>query len=142
MENNNTIVWTNSPLSGLCDRLIDFFLIATYCKLNESNFISVWRPLHSNTRDGKSFYQTNENNLMIKIILQFFKNNSKLIGWLANIITIVGVTLTSFDIYPLNIIILALAGVFWVITGLLWKKPELWTLNALICVIYLYGLIR
>jgi len=79
---------------------------------------------------------------MGKIVLQFFKNNSKLISWLANIITVVGVTLTSFDIYPLNIIILSLAGVFWVITGLLWKKPELWTLNALICVIYLYGLIR
>lgn len=70
MENNNTIVWTNSPLSGLCDRLIDFFLIATYCKLNKSNFISVWRPLHSNTRDGKSFYQTNENNGEIS---KFFK---------------------------------------------------------------------
>ena len=79
---------------------------------------------------------------MGEIVLQFFKNNSKLISWLANIITVVGVTLTSFDIYPLNIIILSLAGVFWVITGLLWKKPELWTLNALICVIYLYGLIR
>ena len=74
--------------------------------------------------------------------LHFFTKHSKLIGWLANIITVVGVTLTSFDIYPLNIIILALAGVFWVITGLLWKKPELWTLNALICVIYLYGLFR
>ena len=79
---------------------------------------------------------------MGEIVLQFFKNNSKLISWLANIITVVGVTLTSFDVYPLNIVILSLAGVFWVITGILWKKPELWTLNALICVIYLYGLIR
>jgi len=77
-----------------------------------------------------------------KIVLQFFKNNSKLIGWLANIITVVGVVFTSLDVYPLNIIILSLAGIFWVITGLIWKKPELWTLNALICVIYLYGLIR
>jgi hypothetical protein len=74
--------------------------------------------------------------------LTFFKNNSKLIGWLANVITVVGVVFTSLDVYPLNIIILSLAGIFWVITGLLWKKPELWTLNALICVIYLYGLIR
>ena len=70
MENNNTIVWTNSPLSGLCDRLIDFFLIATYCKLNESNFISIWRPLHSSRSDGKSVYQTNENNGEIS---KFFK---------------------------------------------------------------------
>ena len=79
---------------------------------------------------------------MGKIILQFFKNNSTLIGWLANIITVVGVVFTSLDVYPLNIAILSLACVFWVITGLLWKKPELWTLNALICIIYLYGLIR
>jgi hypothetical protein len=77
-----------------------------------------------------------------KIVLQFFKNNSKLIGWLANIITIVGVAFTSFDVYPLNIAILSIACVFWVLTGILWKKPELWSLNAIILFIYLYGLIR
>ena len=74
--------------------------------------------------------------------MTFFKNNSKLIGWLANIITIVGVTLTSFDIYPLNIIILAFACLFWVATGIVWKKPELWTLNAMIFFIYVCGMIR
>jgi hypothetical protein len=74
--------------------------------------------------------------------LTFFKNNSKLIGWGANIITVIGVTLTSFDIYPLNIIILAFACLFWVATGIIWKKPELWTLNAIIFCIYVYGLIR
>ena len=79
---------------------------------------------------------------MGKIILQFFKNNSKLMGWLANIITIVGVVFTSLDVYPLNIAILSLACVFWVITGILWKKPELWSLNAIILVIYLDGIIR
>jgi hypothetical protein len=79
---------------------------------------------------------------MGKIILQFFKNNSKLMGWLANIITIVGVVFTSLDVYPLNIAILSLACVFWVITGILWKKPELWSLNAIILFIYLYGLVR
>ena len=79
---------------------------------------------------------------MGKIVLQFFKNNSKLIGWLANIITVVGVVFTSLDVYPLNIIILSVAGVFWIITGILWKKPELWSLNAIILFIYLYGLIR
>lgn len=81
--------------------------------------------------DNRGFYQ-----------LTFFKNNSKLIGWLANIITVVGVVFTSLDVYPLNIIILSVAGVFWVITGILWKKPELWSLNAIILFIYLYGLIR
>jgi len=74
--------------------------------------------------------------------LTFFKKYSKVIGWLANIITVVGVVLSSYDIYPLNIAMLALAGVFWVITGIIWRKPELWTLNAIICVIYLSGLVR
>jgi len=74
--------------------------------------------------------------------MKFFTERSKLIGWLANIITIVGVVLTSLDIYPLNIAILAIACVFWVITGVLWRKPELWTLNAIILFIYLYGLFR
>ena len=74
--------------------------------------------------------------------LHFFTKYSKLIGWLANIITVIGVVFTSLDVYPLNIIILSVAGVFWVITGILWKKPELWTLNAIILFIYLYGLIR
>ena len=79
---------------------------------------------------------------MGEIGLHFFENRSKLIGWLANLITIVGVTLTSFDVYPLNIAVLSVACVFWIATGLLWKKPELWTLNAIILFIYLYGLIK
>ena len=74
--------------------------------------------------------------------LHFFIKHSKLIGWLANIITVVGVVFTSLDIYPLNIAILSLACVFWVITGVLWRKPELWSLNAIILFIYLYGLFR
>lgn len=74
--------------------------------------------------------------------MTFFKKYSKVIGWLANIITVAGVVLSSYDIYPLNIAMLALAGVFWVITGIIWRKPELWTLNAIICVIYLSGLVR
>ena len=79
---------------------------------------------------------------MGKIILQFFENNSKLIGWLAKIITVVGVVFTSFDVYPLNIVILSIACLFWIVTGIIWKKPELWTLNAIIFLIYVYGLIR
>ena len=79
---------------------------------------------------------------MGKIILHFFTKHSKLIGWLANIITVVGVVFTSFDMYPLNIIILSIACLFWIVTGIVWKKPELWTLNAIIFLIYVYGLVR
>ncbi len=79
---------------------------------------------------------------MGKIVLQFFTKHSKLIGWLANIITVVGVVFTSLDVYPLNIVILSIACLFWIVTGIVWKKPELWSLNAIILFIYLYGLIR
>jgi uncharacterized membrane protein len=79
---------------------------------------------------------------MGKINLHFVTKHSKLIGWMANIITIIGVALTSFDVYPLNIAVLSLACLFWVLTGILWKKPEVWTLNVIIFFIYVYGLIR
>ena len=74
--------------------------------------------------------------------MNFFNDNSKLIGWLANIITVVGVVFTSFDVYPLNIIILSIACLFWIVTGIAWRKPELWSLSAIIFLIYVYGLIR
>jgi hypothetical protein len=61
---------------------------------------------------------------------------------MANVITVVGVVFTSFDVYPLNIVILSIACLFWIVTGIIWKKPELWTLNAIIFLIYVYGLIR
>lgn len=74
--------------------------------------------------------------------MKFFTERSKLIGWLANIITVAGVVFTSLDVYPLNIIILSIACLFWIVTGIVWKKPELWTLNAIIFLIYVYGLVR
>lgn len=56
-----TLIWTESPVSGLCDRLIDFCLMATYARLNNSNFSSVWKPLKKNFGD-KSYYHAKENN--------------------------------------------------------------------------------
>jgi len=74
--------------------------------------------------------------------MKHLEDNVKLIGWLANIVTVIGVVLTSRNIFPLNIIVLSTACALWVLTGVLWKRPELWTLNAVILVIYLSGLIR
>lgn len=76
------------------------------------------------------------------IRLKNLEKHVKIIGWLANIVTIIGVTLTSFDVYPLNIIILSAACLCWVVTGMLWRRPELWTLNAVIFCIYLFGLLK
>jgi len=70
------------------------------------------------------------------------EKHTKLIGWLANIVTIAGVFLTSRNIFPLNLIVLSTACALWVITGILWRRPELWTLNAVILVIYLSGFLH
>ena len=76
------------------------------------------------------------------IRLKLLEKHVKIIGWIANIVTIIGVTLTSFDVYPLNIAVLSLACLIWVVTGMLWRRPELWTLNAIIFCIYIYGLLK
>jgi len=69
-------------------------------------------------------------------------NWNKIVGWIANVVTIVGVVLTSYDVYPANLAVMLVASAMWITTGLIWRRPELWTLNALIFLIYLHGLIK
>lgn len=74
--------------------------------------------------------------------MKYLEKHVKLLGWLANITTILGVILTSRNIFPLNLIVLATACAFWILTGIAWRKPELWSLNAVILLIYLSGFIK
>ena len=55
------LIWTNPPKSGLCDRLIDFSLMATFARLNNSKFSSKWVPLSTNLND-KAYYHASEEN--------------------------------------------------------------------------------
>ena len=50
------LIWTDPPKSGLCDRLIDFSLMATYARLNNSKFSSKWVPLSTNYNDKTYFH--------------------------------------------------------------------------------------
>lgn len=56
------LIWTDPPKSGLCDRLIDFSLMATYARLNNSKFSSKWVPLSTNLGD-KAYYHASESNM-------------------------------------------------------------------------------
>jgi len=74
------LIWTNPPKSGLCDRLIDFSLMATYAKVNNSKFSSKWKPLDTNYNDKAYFHAgdvyENENKLSLDssgIHCKFFK---------------------------------------------------------------------
>ena len=62
--------------------------------------------------------------------MTFILKYSKIIGWIANIFTVIGVALTSWNIFPLNV---------WILSGIAWRKPELWTLNILLFTLYFYG---
>jgi hypothetical protein len=55
------LIWTNPPKSGLCDRLIDFSLMATLAKLNNSKFSTKWVPLDTNS-GNKAYYHASEKN--------------------------------------------------------------------------------
>lgn len=43
----NNILWTSSPSSGLCDRLIDISLMSTYAKIKNSNLFFNWETVHN-----------------------------------------------------------------------------------------------
>lgn len=53
------LIWTDPPKSGLCDRLIDFCLLATYARLNNSKFSTKWAPLSTNY-GNKAYYHASE----------------------------------------------------------------------------------
>jgi hypothetical protein len=55
------LIWTDPPKSGLCDRLIDFSLMAAYARLNNSKFSSKWVALSTNYND-KAYYHASESN--------------------------------------------------------------------------------
>jgi len=43
------LFWTNSPKSGLCDRLLDLSLMASLAKLYNYNLILKWEPFYSSS---------------------------------------------------------------------------------------------
>jgi hypothetical protein len=58
---DKVLIWTNPPKSGLCDRLIDFSLMATYARLNNSKFSSKWVELEKNFGDMSYFHASEKN---------------------------------------------------------------------------------
>jgi len=61
------------------------------------------------------------------------------IEWAATVTLILGVALTSWNIYPLNIYISALGNFLWLLMALHWKKWSLITIQVFIIVIYVGG---
>ena len=61
---------------------------------------------------------------------------------LATITLIIGVALTSFNIYPLNIYMSFLGNLLWLLLGWYWNKLSLIVIEAVILIIYLFGSLK
>ena len=64
------------------------------------------------------------------------------IEWSATITLILGVALTSFNIYPSNIYMSALGNFLWLLMALHWKKWSLITIQTFIIILYVGGMIN
>jgi len=65
----------------------------------------------------------------------------KLFEWSATFVLMIGVALTAWNFYPANIYFSLLGNVMWMVLGFMWKKWSLITIQALITVIYILGII-
>ena len=63
------------------------------------------------------------------------------IKWIASIILVVGVILTSNNIYPLNLIVHAIGMFGWFIVAIIWNDRALLVINAVSLVLLINGLV-
>ena len=64
------------------------------------------------------------------------------IKWVSSIFIIVGMALTSANIFPLNIYIHGIGVTGWLIVGMLWHDRALIFLNAVAIFVYVTGLLN
>lgn len=68
-------------------------------------------------------------------------NRDFILEWAITIILIIGVALTSFNIFPLNLWISLIGNIGWLYLGYIWKKWSLLVVQLVITAIYIVGLI-
>lgn len=70
------------------------------------------------------------------------KKHEAIIEWSATAILIVGVALTSWNIYPVNVYFSLLGNLMWLGLGFLWKKYSLVIVQLIVSVIYILGTMK
>lgn len=65
-----------------------------------------------------------------------------MVRWGGTILYMIGMVLTSLNIYPLNLIFGMLGGAAWCIVGIRWKDRALILVEAASALIYLAGLVK
>jgi hypothetical protein len=64
-----------------------------------------------------------------------------LIKWSGTLLCLIGIALTSFNIYPANIVFGLIGSGLWTIAGLLQKDAPLVLVEAVATVLYLFGVV-
>jgi hypothetical protein len=61
--------------------------------------------------------------------------------WGITALLVLGVVLTSFNVYPLNLWVLLLSNVGWMAQAVMWKKSSLFVVQLVITLIYAVGIV-
>lgn len=64
-----------------------------------------------------------------------------MIKWAGTILCLIGIGLTSFNVYPLNIVLSLIGSSLWTLAGVLQRDPPLVIVEAVAVGMYLLGLI-
>ena len=70
------------------------------------------------------------------------KVTEKIFEWSATLISIIGVSLNAFNVFPLNIYILFVANVLWILVAYNWKKWSLLTIQVVLSILYIAGFVK
>jgi len=63
------------------------------------------------------------------------------IKWAGTVLCLVGIALTSFNVYPLNVFLSLVGSALWTIAGILQKDMPLILVEAVAVILYLSGVI-
>lgn len=63
------------------------------------------------------------------------------VKWLSTFILLTGVTLTTYNVYPMNVYVSLIGNLGWLYVALRWRDAALITIQAVIVMIYLSGMV-
>jgi hypothetical protein len=65
-----------------------------------------------------------------------------ILEWSSTFVLLIGVALTSFNVYPLNVYVCLVANLLWLWLGFVWKKWSLIVVELVVVGMYLAGTIK
>lgn len=64
------------------------------------------------------------------------------VKWGSTVLLILGAVLTSFNIFPINVVVSLLGNLGWTYAGFKMKEPSLWSVSIILTSIYLFGVLN